>query len=177
MYYYLTTISVICFTALFYFFYILRGYKTTATVIYSKYQKWKSLNKLVSLSVKNNNMAIITWVSMVLIFKTLYVNLIQKLNKSVKRLGKNTYEITYTLNGRIYKLLVKAKRGPAPILQISTNNDIDVTDDIMPYLGPDYTWHLHNYSANFFGYSSLTFQLSNGTEKIFTLDEPIVLNL
>jgi hypothetical protein len=130
-----------------------------------KYRKWKSVNKLVSSKYKNRMTVI--WISIKLICEAIYVNLLQYLTKSLVRLDKNTYELTYVINGNLYKCRIKVKKGPKPILQIIDHNSYDVTEVVLPYLGPEYNWHGNKISPNGLGYNSLSFELSDGEEKFY----------
>jgi len=39
--------------------------------------------------------------------------MIQYLTSNVNKIDKNIYEITYVINGKMYKMRVKTKRGPS----------------------------------------------------------------
>jgi hypothetical protein len=93
------------------------------------------------------------------------------MNNTVKKIGKNTYEITYNIAGNTYKMIVTPTKGPSPILQISDHNLNDVTNEILPYLGPERNWHGNKFNLDFFNKESLTFELADGSTKIFTLDK------
>lgn len=104
-----------------------------------------------------------------MLFKALYISFIQYLNNSVKKLDKNIYEVTYVINGRLYKLIIIPTRGPAPILQISDERGEDMTDKILPYMGPQYNWHGNKYlTPGFFNCRELNFELADGTEYSYT---------
>jgi hypothetical protein len=133
--------------------------------IVSKYIKWKRLNRLVS-KIETDNIRVI-WISLKILLRTLYVAFIQYINNSVRQLDNKTSEITYVINGKMYKMIVIPKRGPNPILQISNDLENDVTDLILPYMGPQYDWHGSIFKPEFFGYKSLTFELGDGTEHTY----------
>lgn len=99
-----------------------------------------------------------------MIFHILYINLIQYLNITIRKIEKNTFEVKYTLNGKLFKNLVKFRKGPSPILQVIDEMSIDVTDEILEYLGPQYNWHGNKMTPRILGYNSLTFECSDGTE-------------
>lgn len=130
--------------------------------IVSKYNRWKRLNSLVSTSHKNKLSIII--ISLKLIFQAIWVSFLQSTNKTVKKINKNKYELTYVVEGKVYKLIVNVTRGPSPVLQIIDNLNNDVSSEITPFLGPNYNWHNTQFTPDFFGYSSLTFELADGTE-------------
>ena len=135
-------------------------------VVMKKFKKFRRLNSLVATS-ETKNFKII-YVSLKLIAKASYISFIQYMNNSVRPIeGGKSYEITYVINRRIYKLIVTPTRGPAPIMQISNDNEQDVTDIVLPYMGPQYDWHYREFAPKFFGYKSLTFELADGSERTY----------
>jgi len=142
----------------------LDGHNIVKEQVLIKYNKWKSVNNMVSTKYKNK--MIIIWISMKLILESMYINLLQYLNKSLIKIDKNNYSLTYVINGNLYKHRVRIKRGPRPLLQIIDDNSNDVTEVIIPYLGPEYNWHGNKLTPKVLGYKSLAFELSDGTEKI-----------
>ena len=144
------------------FLYRLNTHGIIRNEIQNKYCKWRKLNSLVSTSNKTK-IAIIT-VSLKLIFQAIWISFIQRTNKTVKKLNKNKYEITYIVEGKIYKLVVNVTRGPSPVLQIINDTNDDVTYEVLPYVGPNYNWHNSSFTPEFFGFESLTFELADGTE-------------
>ena len=144
------------------FLYRLNTHGIIRNEIQNKYCKWRKLNSLVSTS-KKTKLAIIT-VSLKLIFQAIWISFIQSTNKTVKKLNKNKYELTYIVEGKIYKLVVNVTRGPSPVLQIINDTNDDVTYEVLPYVGPNYNWHNSSFTPEFFGFESLTFELADVTE-------------
>jgi hypothetical protein len=110
--------------------------------------------------------------------KILYWYTVQKcidfiLNHTVIHQRGEYTELIYFFNRKQYRMILKQKKGPNPILQIS-HNDIDVTDDILPYFGPEMNWHHFIFNPLFWGYDHLVFQLSDGNEVVFNSTEPII---
>jgi hypothetical protein len=93
-------------------------------------------------------------------------------NKTIK--NGNFYEITYFIDDKEYKMVIKEKRGPKDVLQI-IGDDEDITDMIEPYLGPYNNFHGSVFTPSFFKKDFLSFQLSNGNEITFEKDEEINL--
>lgn len=151
------------------------AYLVIKNKITKEINKFKKVNLLVS-SIKKKKSTII-WVSLKLIFQAIYISFIQYMNSSVKHIDNKTSELTYVINGRIYKMIIIRKRGPSPILQISNNFENDVTDQILPYMGPQYDWHGNKFTPEFFGYSSLTFELGNGTEYTYQTNDSLLTEL
>ena len=137
---------------------------------YSVWSKWKKLNSLVSY--RTNNLLLIYYYSLQLLFHTVWLSCFHYINNSPKQYSKNKYEIEYTINGKNYKIRSNFKKGPCPILKITDQNDIDITHDIMPFLGPNYDWHYNKFTPTDFGYNSIIFELRNGNGYTFTeMDE------
>jgi hypothetical protein len=155
-------------------FIMIDGHNIIYNKVLYRYNKWKKLNNLVKTQHKNCCMVIV--VSLQLIFKALYISLIQYLNKSIIKIDKNMYEKSYVVNGKLYKMIIMPSRGPVPVLQITNEKDEDVTDHILTYLGPEHNWHYTYFTPKFFNYDSLTFQLSDGTEKVFNDRDTIILD-
>lgn len=130
-----------------------------------KYRKWNSLNNLISM--KHQNYITVIYYSIKLLYQALYISLCQWLNSYLVKQDKNTYLLTYNINGKVYKNLIKIKRGPSPILQISNENTEDVTSSILSYLGPSRNWHGNQYTPNILGYKTLVFECDDGDEKIY----------
>jgi hypothetical protein len=151
------------------------AYLVIKNVVVKKFNKFKEVNLLVS-SIKKKKSSII-WVSLKLIFQAIYISFIQYMNSSLRHIDNKTSELTYVINGRIYKMIIIRKRGPSPILQISNNFENDVTEQILPYMGPQYDWHGNTFTPEFFGYSSLTFELGNGTEYTYETNDSLSTEL
>jgi hypothetical protein len=160
---YLLCIGIL--TGMFVSMYHLEGH----LVVYNSVSNRKAqILKLVSVvSTQHKNIITIIWMTMCLIAEALYISLIQRLNKSVKRIDNKTFEITYFVGGRLYKMRVTPKRGPSPVMQISNENQEDVTDQILPYMGPSYNWHNNTFSPACFGHQTLVFEFMDGTETAF----------
>lgn len=139
-----------------------------------KYTKFKSLKQLVS--TQSTNIFKILWIMMVIIVKTLYVQLCQYFNGSIRVLDKNTYEVSYVIHGILYKMIVKPKRGPKCIIEAVDEFDNDVTHTILSYVGPMENFHGHHLTPKFLKKKKITLNLSSGEEKTFHEDDIIVLN-
>jgi len=124
---------------------------------------------------KNKNPILITIETL---YDILCLNIYQYLNRSVIKINKNTCEVRYIIDGKLYIYKVKIKRGPNFIVNITTikNGKINyVTNEIIKYFGPMHDWHYMEYSPLDFGYDELTFELNNGKIKSFTTNEKIII--
>lgn len=155
----LTYYVVTCFLAVLY-------YLDFFEIATHQYRRFRQLNHLVSSQYKNIGM--IVWISFGLIFKSMYVTFIQKLNKNLKKIDKNTYELSYIINGQLYKLIVKQRKGPKNVIQVIDEEDNDLTENMLSYLGPHENFHGNkDITPFYFGKKKLVFFLSNGDEVIF----------
>lgn len=144
------------------------------------YSRFRSLNQLVSNVGAQRNLQnpvnkgtnlrttfTIIWISLCMVVKAMYITLCQKLNKSVHKIGKNLYEIRYVIEGRMYRMLVAPKRGPTRILQVIDEDDNDITDEVLPYLGPqELGTHGCFLTPRHLGKQTLVFNTHNGDEII-----------
>ena len=104
-----------------------------------------------------------------------YISFIQKIAKNIQKIDKNSYELSYIINNKLYKLKLKIQKGPSPILQIINNDDDDITYKILPYLGPDYNFNGIKYTPRDFDTQELTFNLINGKTMTFKKNDIIEL--
>lgn len=148
-----------------YLFYKIDAHNIIYNMVDRKYKKWKKINNLVSSH--HENLISVYGISIKMIIQALYLALIQYLNNYVKKLDKNTYLVEYIIGGKIYKMIVLPKRGPNTILQIRDHTEKDITDEILPYFGPNYDWHNVSVIPQFFNCEKMTFELDDGTQKIF----------
>lgn len=154
--------------SLLYFFWY--NYKNT---IVSKWNKFNELNNL--MSKRTQNKMLIIWYSLVMIGKIMWISVLQYTNSTVVCIGKNKYEVSYVINGKLYKFQTNVHKGPTPILQIIDNNDHDVTRLVLPYMGPKFNGHgTISPTPNLLGYKSLTFETSLG-ESYTCLENDIII--
>ena len=71
----------------------------------------------------------------------MYYTIHQFLNRSLVKIGPNSYVLTYTVNGRIYKQHIRPKLGPYPVIQVINDKDEDVTNEVRPFMGPKFNWN------------------------------------
>lgn len=148
-----------------YIFVRVNGHKIIYNQASKRYSKWKRLNNVVS--TQHTTAVSIAWYSFKIVCSLFYLSFLQYMNNSMIKLGRNKYLVTYVINGKMYKMIVIPRRGPAPVLQV-IDDEIreDISDDVIPYMGPRYDWH--NSDINFsdvFGRKKLVFELSNGEEQ------------
>jgi hypothetical protein len=153
---------LICVGLLFVF---LDGHVITTNIMISKYNKLKQLTSVVS--TQHTNIYIIMYVSFCMILKALYINMCQYCNKTVVKIDKYTYEITYILCGHMYTIRIKPPRGPKYVMMVIDENGQDVSDMVMPYIGPESNFHGNTFNSISFNRDSLRFELFDGTSLKF----------
>ena len=141
------------------------------TSIY-RYQKFRKINKLVATNYKG--VCTIFWISLCMILKMFWIYILQYFNNTVI-LQDNKYIITYVIKGKLYKMCVKPQRGPSKVLLVSDENHEDVSHLVLPYIGPEENFHSSLFTPTFFNRKELVFELSNGSEKIFTENQNIII--
>lgn len=134
-----------------------------------KYIKWLSLLDLVS--TRHRNWIMIIFISIKLLLKSFYIYLCQLLNKTVVKISLDTYEVSYVIRGKLYKIIVKPRRGSDNILQIIDDNNDDVTNNVLSYHGPNRNWHGIEYTPGMLGYDSLTFLTLDCMEYSFSKND------
>lgn len=136
-----------------------------------KYNKFQRLNELVATQYKSN--WDIFWVSCKIVAKSTYLDIWQTLNKSVKKVNKDLYEITYVLDEQEYKFYVKKKRGPKRLVSVLDEKGNNVTEDVRVYIGPNEDGHGYEITPSMMGYNKLRFEVVGG--EIFTVDTHVYI--
>tara|TARA_B110000211_G_C14081627_1_gene554830 strand:+ start:266 stop:664 length:399 start_codon:yes stop_codon:yes gene_type:complete len=109
-----------------------------------------------------------------LVIKTIKVKFYQKINKiNIKKIDNKRYEMSYVLNGKLYSMIIKEKRGPITYLQISNDESDDVTDIVSKYYGPERNWHNNELTPEFFGFEELTFEMKTGESINFKKEDVV----
>jgi len=113
-------------------------------------------------------------------FKTLnwilYLIIYQKIFKNVVHVQKHEYEVHYVYNGQLYKIKIVGNSNlyKKQIIMILNERDDDITNDIVPYLGPKYDFHKINYQPRHFNQDEITFYLANGETRKFSNHEDMI---
>lgn len=128
-----------------------------------KCEQWKRLNLMVSTTYKSP--ITIKIMSVYMVFKFAYLQLMQCLTNSVTKIDKHHYEISYVINGRLHKMIIKPERGPSRIDKIVDHENNDITDVIMEYHGPKQK----KLSPSFFNTQFIVVHSTNG--EIITIND------
>jgi len=90
------------------------------------------------------------------------------MNGSVVKLGRDKFLLSYVVKGKMYKMIITPRKGPAPVLQVINDAQEDVTREVLPYMGPRYDWHhIDFYFQDQLGSKQLIFELDNGEEVVY----------
>jgi hypothetical protein len=154
-------------------FYAFDGHTIVKEAVVTRYRKFRSLNKLVETQYKG--VCMIMWVSVSMIAKMYWMNFLQWANNSIEKLDRKTVVISYVMNGKMYKFVVKEKRGPADIIVVTDEKGEDVSNKVIPYLGPQENFHGRKFTPEFFGFESMTFITAMGEEQTFSKTDKIEL--
>jgi len=138
-------------------------YKTdSVNIILTTYKKIGQLNDVNRLLNKNTNTIDIYIKSSLMISKMLYTSFIQYMTNNIKKINKNTYELSYVLNGKQFKILIKEYKGPKIISYVTDDKDNDISDRFLELFGPSNDFHNTVFTPKSFGSSFLTVGLFNG---------------
>jgi hypothetical protein len=148
--------------------YTLDCFSIAKNVIVEKYTRFRQLNALVN--TRHQNPVSVFFVSIGMIIKMYWMNFVQWSDNSLEKIDKKTVVISYVINGKLHKILVRVKKGPENIVLVLDETGTDVSDLIIPYIGHNDGWNL---APKFWKKQKLTFQLSTGETKIFNSDDVI----
>lgn len=171
------------------FFYLFIAMQTILFVIYGKrifivlleslkyiyYSFDKNYQDIISLyeSVKHTrkHRLISAYETFKIIVEMKWIQFVQKIYASiyVKYPHNSTIIYSYIHNNRKYLIPIKYTNGPSPIQKITDENDNDVTQVVLPFMGPSYDWHGLNFSPNFWKKKKLSFHTK--TFDIFAFNE------
>ena len=144
----------------------------TKNVLTNKYNQFKELCELVSTQYKSPYM--VFYVSLSMIAKMYKMLFFQWINNSIEIINKKQVVVSYILNGSLYKFLVYKRNGPLDILMIIDENRTDVTDQILPFYGPNQNWHGQKFKPDFWKKKLLIFKFNNGEKDVLFNRDDII---
>lgn len=153
--------------------FVLDRCETVRKTVSKKWSQFREVNKLAETRYKNIFM--ILWVSLHMIGKMYWMQFIQWANTSVKHIDKKNISVSYVINGHLHTMVVRPSRGPPPVLLVTDELGNDVSDVVLPYMGPSYDWHKRSFTPEFWGKERLVFEMSNGSTKTIEKDQLILL--
>jgi hypothetical protein len=144
----------------------------TKNVLTNKYNQFKELGELVSTQYKSPYM--VFYVSLSMIAKMYKMLFFQWINNSIEIINKKQVIVSYILNGTLYKFLVDKRNGPLDILMIIDENRTDVTDQILPFYGPNQNWHGQKFKPDFWKKKLLIFKFNNAEKDVLFNRDDII---
>lgn len=108
---------------------------------------------------------LIVFYDYVKIFKNyIYQRFIQEKHSSnVEQIDDKHFIVNYKINNKNYKMIVKIKKGPNNIYTVLKDDGDEITNKILPYLGPNHDWsHNINPHTYFFPNEKITINYTNG---------------
>jgi hypothetical protein len=93
---------------------------------------------------------------------------------------KRSLRLNYFYNNTVYSIrIMKKKRGPIPFVVISILSEQEnVTDFILPFMGPALNFHGMRYCPSDFGYQKLSFSIVwNGIPEVVSFTEREVMDI
>ena len=150
-------------------------YKTDSiNIVLTTYKKVGQLNDVNKLLNKDTNTIGIYIKSSLMISKMLYMSFIQYMTNNIKKINKNTYELTYVLNGKQFKILINEYKGPKMISYVIDDKGIDISDRFLELFGPSNDFHNSVFTPRSFGSTFLTIGLMNEEITRFEENEQIL---
>ena len=129
-------------------------FETIINISNQRLKRLKNLHRLVS--TRHKGIILIIYHSIILLLKTLYSSIVTYLNNNVKKIGNSdNYLITFTIKGKLYKLIINSPRGAENIniLQVVDNNYLDITDELTPFIRT--SKNIINITPNILGYKNI----------------------
>jgi hypothetical protein len=150
--------------------------------IVEKYNNLKTLNKVLNREKKQNdcltkvkNVGKVLKVASTVLFKVYWMKFLQWSNKTIEHIDRKRAVVSYVLNGRLYKMVVRDRKGPHDVLLVHDEDNNDITDMVLPYLGPNDDWHKNTFIPSFWDKQKITFELTSGESKSFNENDIIKL--
>jgi hypothetical protein len=149
-------------------------------IIVEKYKNFQTLNKVLNKSDKKTtcanklkNVGKVLKVCFSILFQLYLLKFKQWTNNTIEHIDKKRAVINYVLNGRHYKMVVRDRKGPHDVLLVHDEDNNDITDLVLPYLGPNDDWHKTSFTPAFWDKNKISFELTSGDSKSFYRDDVI----
>jgi hypothetical protein len=155
-------------------FYALDGPTIVRKQVEQKLQTIKQLT-----GTKRINLRILAsygWIGSKIICKLYWMSFLHWANNTVEHLDHKTSIISYVCHGKHYRFVAKANKGPGNVLLIIDENDVDVTDLVLPFYGPNRDWHNRAFQPSFWKKNKLIFEMASGDQKTFYANDDILLD-
>lgn len=139
-----------------------------------KWRQFREVNSLVRTHYKGCFK--IFKISLSMIAKMYWINFIRWLEGSIE-IVNGIPILSYSYNGKLYKLLMRGRKGPSPIIIVVDENGEDCSDLVLPYFGPNYDWHGRTFTPEFWNKNVLIFELASGCNLYFKKEDRIEIKI
>lgn len=112
--------------------------------------------------------------SLGIVRKMYWLRLLHYLNNNIEHVNSKRMKLTYTHNGKIYRIAVNVRKGPCPILNIIDEEGKNVTQEVLPYMGPAYDFHGQRVTPSICGRKKLIFETIHDSYLFEEHDEIII---
>lgn len=137
-----------------------------------KHGKWKDLIQMVS---SRHSGVMIYVISIKMLCQAGYADFISLFDNRVKKIGDKLYEVSYYVEGNMYRFPVKVRRGPSNVVDIQDNEGNDLFLRLGEYMGPNGILSNPLVTPNFLGCDSIIVETFEDS-KTFSGDEMIEIS-
>ena len=137
-----------------------------------KNRKWKDLKKMVSS--RYDSKFDIYRVSFKMLLQALYADILKLFDNRVTHKNNKIYELTYYIEGQMFKMPLQVKRGPSKILSATNEKDECILLDIKLYAKPYGNFNNSLLTPKYLGYKKIKIETME-TDYTFEEDQSIML--
>jgi hypothetical protein len=153
------------------FYYMTISDTKTGKYYRKKRRKWKDLKKMVSSQYESP--FDIYRISCKMLLQALYADIIEVFDNRVEKKSNKIYELTYYIEGQMFKMPLKVKRGPSNILSATNEKDKCVLLNIKQYSTPDGKFNNECLTPKYLGCDEINIETMED-EYTFKEDQPIM---
>jgi len=135
-----------------------------------KSRKWKELKTMVS--GQYSSTYDIYRVSWQMILQATYQDILSFFDNRLEKKSKKMYELTYMVEGQMYKMPIKVRRGPSKIFSAEDEHGNCILLKLKQYRSPAGTIINPLVTPKYLGYEKIILNMT----KTFSGDEPITIN-
>ena len=163
----------LCFPTLIIFKLVARSDTRLGKYYRYKRRKWKELKEMVSSQYSST--VDIYRVSWQMILQALYQDVLNLFDNRVTKKSKKVYEIKYFVEGQVYLMPLKVKRGPSKLVEARDQADNCVLLRLKQYCLPDGTLNNSLVTPEYLGLEKVIITDNLGDEKTFLEQTPIII--
>jgi len=96
----------------------------------------------------------------------------QEINKNCIKLDHNRYQVTFFIENKFYRFIIKPTRGPTPLVLIKDENEVDVTSDVLSFIN-GYKG-IQKLTPKTIGYKAINIYSKDGEETSTTYENEVL---